>query len=158
MPPLNRFTGSRGAVAETELLEHVDHAPFEGVAAQAVRLAPVRQVLLRAEIVVERELLRDDPELLPRGQSVEHHVVTEHAHAPAGRLQQPRDAANRGGLAGAVWPEQTKDLAGRHGERHTVDGDEIAVGLSEFRDVDHDLNRTVLPRPPTPHRAGVWLS
>jgi hypothetical protein len=55
--------------------------------------------------------------------------------ATLGRAK-PLDALHRRRLASPVGSDQPKDLASRHVERHIVDGDRRAVGLSNARDVN----------------------
>ena len=50
-----------------------------------------------------------------------------------GRPVQAEDHPHRGGLAGAVRPEEAGDDAGPDGERQVVDGDLVAVPLGQFR-------------------------
>ena len=53
-------------------------------------------------------------------------VVAAHDRGAGGRREEAGDHLHRRRLAGAVRPEKTQHLAGRHRERHVVDRDERA--------------------------------
>ena len=55
--------------------------------------------------------------------------------ALVGRVQ-AEDHPHRGGLAGAVGPDEPGDLPGLHGERHPVQGDRRAEALAQAVDLD----------------------
>src|SRR5262249_30154846 len=52
------------------------------------------------------------------------------AHFATVAPQRPRDQVEHGGLAGAVGPDQSDDLATHDGKRHLVDRNEAAKGLA----------------------------
>ena len=63
-------------------------------------------------------------------------VEARHARHPGGRAQEGRQDADRGGLAGAVRPEEAEQLAGRDVEADAVHGARLAVDLDEVVDFD----------------------
>ena len=56
---------------------------------------------------------------------------------PSGR-EQRRQHLDGGGLAGAVGSEEGEDLPGLDVEGHAVDGFDLAEGLGQVLDVDHE--------------------
>ena len=82
-------------------------------------------VLAAAQQVVERKCLRRDAERCAGGRHAR--VVPVHPDPSSVGRQQSDGETDSGALAGAVWSEQPKDLAARHGERESVDRDERAV-------------------------------
>jgi hypothetical protein len=73
-------------------------------------------------------------------------------HAPRVRLVEPRDDVERGRLAGAVRPDEARDLAFLDVERHAVEGDDAAEAE---RDV---LDREEGHRSENPNRAPCTLA
>ena len=65
---------------------------------------------------------------------------------PRSGVRRPFDALHRGGLAGAVGPDQTEDLAVVDLERHVVDGHRPAVGLADAGDLNDWMWRRSLCR------------
>ena len=72
-----------GAVAKLRDAERRIDRCRERVAARAIQLAEVRQVLARREVLVDRELLGHEPDRASRGFAVGREVVTGHAHGSA---------------------------------------------------------------------------
>jgi len=93
-------------------------------------------------------LLQLDPDTLAQLGAVPAQVQPQHPDSPAVRGTQPFDNLHRGGLAGAVGPEDPEDLAALHGERQVVDRDLVAVPLVQVLDFD---DRHLGP-PPRSHR------
>ena len=77
----------------------------------AVEPGEESQVFDHLEIVVERELLRHVADVLAHGFRFTANIVSGNLCAAGGGLQQAAEHANGGGLAGAVRPEEAKDLA-----------------------------------------------
>src|SRR5207249_12224491 len=77
----------------------------------AVDAAEEVNVLLDREVIVERELLRHVPDVAANGLGVARDVVSADSGAAARRAEQPAENPDRGGLAGAVRPEKSEDLA-----------------------------------------------
>ena len=76
------------AIDKADDLEHLGHAALQIRSAQAVGRAPVAQVLGSGQILVQRQLLRDDAERGPRRSAIGHYVQSEHFDEPAARLEQ----------------------------------------------------------------------
>jgi hypothetical protein len=81
-------------------------------------------------------------------------------HHASARLVEAGDAVEHRGLAGAVRPDQRRDVGPADVERHVVDRDRAAIGLSHIRNTDDGLLRHVvsgrLPRK-APKGSTVWL-
>src|SRR5665647_2958381 len=67
--------------------------------------------------------------------SLADHVVTEDAGAARGRPGQPREDAQRRGLAGAVRAEEAEHRALRHAQVDAIQGARLAVQLGEPGDL-----------------------
>ncbi|GAA4557569.1 hypothetical protein GCM10010309_70060 [Streptomyces violaceochromogenes] len=80
---------------------------------------------------VRGQLLRDVAEQAAYGHAIPGGVVAEDADHAGGHGQQGGDAADGGGLAGAVGPEQPEDLALPDGEVESVHGVVVAEGVGE---------------------------
>jgi hypothetical protein len=62
-------------------------------------------------------------------------VHAEHLDGPAGGIENAGDALDGGGLAGAIWADESQDLAAFHRERHPVHSpDSAARGSEEIGD------------------------
>ena len=64
----------------------------------------------------------------PRGRGYAREVAAVHPDRAGHRLEQARDRAERGGLAGAVGAQQGNHLAGGHGERQVAHHRRAVVG------------------------------
>src|SRR5690606_38556088 len=65
-------------------------------------------------------------------------VAAEHVQAALER-NQPQDRLERGGLAGAVGPDQADDAPGRDGERGRIQRHLVLVGLAQAAGGDDGL-------------------
>src|ERR1035437_5137708 len=79
------------------------------------------------------------------GNAVEHHVA-------GSRFFNRRDDPHRRGLARAVRPHETEDVAGIERERNVVHGHRLAEFLPQIFDLDFHENKILLPRPSTHER------
>jgi len=64
------------------------------------------------------------------------HVDAEHGNLARGRLEQPQQHGDGGGLAGAVAAQQAEHGATPRGEGQIVDRDDLAVHLAQVLDLD----------------------
>jgi hypothetical protein len=65
-------------------------------------------------------------------------IVARDAHGAGRWLQDPRNHAHRGRFAGAIGPEETKQLAPRDHEIERAHGRERTVTLGESGDFNHE--------------------
>jgi hypothetical protein len=63
-------------------------------------------------------------------------IEVVHLDAPSRRPQNAREGPERGGLAGAVRPDETDDLSAGDAERQAVDGGKRSVCARELVDND----------------------
>src|SRR5579883_630635 len=117
---------------QCRLKARLDLAPLE-----SGELARVAQVLARGEVVVEADRIRQvaDPPL--DLQRIAHRIEAVHANLAAAHVREAQEHQDRGGLAGAVRPQQAEDLAGTDVEIDAVDGEGTAVPLLETACRDH---------------------
>ena len=134
--PAVPLDGLARAVEQPGQLQHLVDPPLQRRPPQAVGGAPVAEVVGRAQVLVEGQLLRHHPDARPRRAPVEHHVVPEHVNAARRRRQQARDAADGRRLARPVGPEQPEDAALAGDEADPVHRDEVAVALAQRVDRD----------------------
>jgi hypothetical protein len=97
-------------------------------AGEPVQRAPERQVVAGGQVLVDRDLLRHHPEVALDRRRLEPDVAAVHQDPAAVGLENPRDHAQRRGLAGAVGAEQAEDLAVPDLEGDVVDGNQVAEG------------------------------
>jgi hypothetical protein len=64
------------------------------------------------------------------------HRLAEQANVATRRVEQPRQAPDRGALAGAVRAQKAEERSARHDKRQIVHRNDCAVLLVEMRDVD----------------------
>jgi hypothetical protein len=130
-----------GAVGEADEGERGVDALAEQRAAQAVEGAEQLQVRRRAEVLVDRELLRHDADAaLGRVRVlVERQARRAAADEDLAAVGADQAAQHRHGrrLAGAVRPEQADDLAGADVERQVGDDGAVAVRLEETSGFEH---------------------
>ena len=108
-------------------------------AAQAVKAAIELKVLVRRQLVVERELLRHvadealDLLQLPRD------IQAADPRLPAARLEQSAQEPNHCGLARAIRAEKAKDGALLDLEADVINGREVAKPFGQPFALDHRL-------------------
>src|SRR5215216_5427593 len=76
------------------------------------------------------------------------------AHLAPVRLQHPEHDPHGGGLAGAVRADKPEHLPFPNGERHVVEGDEVAVAAAQPLQLEHVIRPSSpppLPIPPAAH-------
>ena len=94
------------------------------------------QVLLHAELAVERETLRHKANALAGFQVLGIHLFAEQLGTALRSGQQAREDLHGGGLTAAVGAEKAKDLATANGKADLVDGSEIAKAQGQVRGFD----------------------
>jgi hypothetical protein len=114
------------AVGEVEPGQHLRDALAGQSTAQPVERAGVAQVLLDAEVDVERRPLEHHPHGSQRGARLAAQVVAADRDAALLGREQAGDQGHQRRLAGAVGPEQGREPARRHGEAHLVEGARLA--------------------------------
>ena len=107
------------AVAEGRHAHHLEQrVAARGVVAHVVDLGEEGDVLVDAEVAVEREALREVADLRREPPPLAQRVEAAGAHAPGVGLQQAEDRAQRRRLARAVGADQAEHLAAPHVEGH----------------------------------------
>ena len=91
------------------------------------------QVLAHAQVLVEREALGHVADAPAQRLGLAGHAQAEHRRRAAARREQPAEHADRGGLAGAVGPEEAVDGLARDLEVDVVDGGERAEAARSGR-------------------------
>ena len=105
----------------------------------------IGEVLLDAEIGIERALLKHDAEPAQRRAAAARDVETENAHAAAARRIKMRDhEREQRALARAVEAEQHGEAGRRDVEAHVVERDARAIGMRD------DFRPRARWRPPSP--------
>ena len=107
-----RFDAVVGAVGQADLIEDLVHRRFGLFAAQPVEAGRVTQVLATGETAVEADGVREVADAPLHLARVPGRIEPGHAGLAARRLGEAEEHEDRGGLAGAVLPEQAEDLAG----------------------------------------------
>jgi hypothetical protein len=125
--------------SELERLEHLAHAPADSVlvVADPEQAGMKTQKLAGSELLVDERAVGNESERRFRRLGMGGQVVSVHQHTAGGRLQETADHAERGGLAGAVWPEKPVDLARGDVEADAVHGCELPVRLDQILNGDH---------------------
>jgi len=114
-------------------------------ARHVLQLRDVAEIALDAHFGIERRRLGQVSDRAPRGERVAEDVVARDRRRAVGGRQEARQHAHRGGLAGAVGPEEAHDFAGLHREGDVRDRHQIAVSLGEAARFDHARLRGARP-------------
>jgi hypothetical protein len=94
------------------------------------------EVLLGGELVVERLLLKDEPDVPSDGLGLSGHVESGHRCSAQGRMGQRTEHLDGGRLPGTVGSEKGEDLALSDREVDPVDRGEVTVALGEIVNLD----------------------
>jgi hypothetical protein len=131
-PAGERLDAVLGPVRQADLLQHLVHTPAKIGAAQVIEAAPEGQVLPGGEVVIEGDLLRHDADAGANGQAVScDGVAVDLSRAGAG-CDQAAQHGDGSRLARAVGAQQAEDLAAQDGERDVVNGDQVAIPLTQM--------------------------
>ena len=109
------------ALRHVERLERRQHALVGVFALQSSERREIAQILLDREIEIERRLLEHDAERAERLRTPFGGRLAANLDTAFGRVEQPGDEREQRRLAGAVRPEQRRDLAGIDLEAHIVE-------------------------------------
>src|SRR5690625_2859131 len=120
-----------GAVGQPDELEDLGGALPQLGAPQPVQPAEEQQVLPGAELGVDGQVLRDEPEPPLRRDLPRPHPLPGHTHLPRVRGEQPGHHGDRRRLARAVGAEEPVGLTRGDVEGHAVDGGEVAEASDE---------------------------
>jgi len=130
--------GRRGAFGEPKLDEQVVGRGSRGAGSHPEEAAVEVEVLPDGQRAVERVRLRNDADQLLGHGRVANDVDTAHERSARGRDDARREHAGRGGLAGAVGPQEAEDLTLVDRQVHPVDrGDAARVDLGQIDRLDH---------------------
>jgi hypothetical protein len=134
-PPLHaagkRFHGILAPVGELHGLQGFVDALAQFGAAQAVEFAEDTQVLLCGELLVEREVLRDEAEFQPRGTiTCGGGPLVESEFAGIG-LTQSGDERHQRGLARAVGPQQAEAFPRVNLERNLIERGQRTISFGD---------------------------
>src|SRR5213594_4077860 len=94
------------------------------------------QVFAHRQVAVECGVLKYEPDAAPHGEALAHDVVSRNARSAAGGREESREQVNRGGLTGAVRPEQAEELAIPDLEVEPIESADRAKVLAEAAGVD----------------------
>ena len=123
--------------AKLRELGHVEQAiaaPDE--IADAVDLREERDVLVDAQVAVQREALREVADRAGDVAMLLHRILAEHADRARVDMQQPADRADRRRLAGAVGTNQPEHLAFVDTKRHPAQRLDAAVPLDDVLELN----------------------
>ena len=139
MPPEYVRKRSVGRVGQLELLEQLRRARHDLRRRHLPQDPDHLQVLATREVRVDGGVLTGQADPPPDGGGLLHDVVTQHLCVPTVGLQDGRQDADGGGLAGAVRSQQPEDRSLRHLEVDATQGFELAVVLGQPFDADRDI-------------------
>ena len=103
-------------------------------------------VLLARQVHVEARILKDDPDLAPDSAGLGDDIIAADPHPAGGWDQGGRQDRDGRRLAGAVRPEQGKELTRLDREGDPVDGIRLALSVSLDEILDLDDGGAVRPR------------
>jgi ABC-type Na+ transport system ATPase subunit NatA len=118
----------------TQYLEEADQlrGPTPGLAARQIEEAGDEDEVVRAgQRLVDRRVLPGEPDPRPHLVGVRNNIDSRHHGATRVRLQQGRQDAHRGRLAGAVRSEQAEHGPARHVQVDSIEGPGLPEGLHE---------------------------
>jgi hypothetical protein len=120
-----------GGAGELEALQQFV-GPLPRLAAGQLREAPGQpEVLTAGQVGIDRRILAGEADPVADAVGVADHVVAEDLRVPAVGWEDGCQDPDRGGLAGAVGPEQPEHGTGRHLEVDAVEGDHVAEALDQ---------------------------
>jgi hypothetical protein len=93
------------------------------------QMGEVGEELPGSQTVVQGKVAGQIADSAPDGHALASGVETEQADAPGVGPDQVQQQADRGGLSGAVWPEEPEDLTSLHVESDVVDAASASVVL-----------------------------
>ena len=108
-------------------------------AAQAVKAAIKLEVLVRRQLVIERELLRHVANETLDLLQLPGHIQAADPRQPAARLEQPAQKPYHRGLARTIRAEKAEDRALLDLEADVINGGEVAKPLGQPFTLDHRL-------------------
>src|SRR4029453_807774 len=130
------FYGRVGPSGQFHRLQELVNEPPALVAPHAVELRVDQQILANGQLEVTGHSLREDADRAAYVSRPGHDVEPTDSRGPRCRGQQRREDANQGRLAGAIRPEQAKDLSLLDAKGHIVHGGEVTKSLDDPLDVD----------------------
>jgi hypothetical protein len=132
-----RLDGLLPHAVERQALAHEAEPLLARVATQAAQVGDEPEEARGRHLAVARRALGQVAQAPARGERVGLHVVAADARGALGRHEEARDHAHRGGLAGAVGPEEAEHLAGLDLEADAVHGRERSVAFAQGEGLDH---------------------
>ncbi len=141
-----------GSVAEVEALEQLGGSLLRRGAAHPVEAADHGQVLGPGQVLVDRGVLAGEADVLAQLVALLQDVHSGYGRAAGVGLQERGQDPDRGGLAGAVGPEQAEHGSGLDFKVHSVERLDVAEVLGQ--PVGRD-RRAVDLRAVNPGRAGL---
>ena len=156
MPPESVLTAAARPVGKPDLVENRGNAPAQVASPKPVEAAPEKQVVHAGELFVERDLLRNDPELSAQLRAAAPHRQPADARISTGGLDERGEHPDGRALARPVGAEKAEDLALPYVEAHAVDGRDAPVLLAQLFDFnechfippDHGTNMPPGPQVP----------
>ena len=131
-------------------LESVREFIAPGCVKAAPQPADARDELVSGQSLREPELTRNVGHSSADGDPIDAGLETEHSDRAGGRPQESEQAADRGALARAVWPQEAVDLPPIDLELDPADRNERAVLLHEPIDPKNRLHCS------SPSGGGPW--
>jgi hypothetical protein len=102
------------------------------------------EILFRGELIVERLLLEDKPDVTPHGLGLGGDIKTSHRGPPRGWTSQGAEHLDGRRLPGAVRTEKSEDFALGHRKVDPVDGGQVAVAFDQIVNLHGRLGYRVL--------------
>jgi hypothetical protein len=139
-----------GPVGKADHFEQLGHAGVDVRARQPIHHAVEAEVLRSRQVVVERELLENEPDVRPYRVRCPRHVVARDSGDPTRRMQQRAQHRDGRRLTGPIGAEESEQLAGLDTERNAVNRGEVAEPFDQIVDFDGDpvaLNHRQLSLP-----------
>ena len=131
-------------LADIQHVGGLGHPPLNLGLGRLAQLQAKRQVVVDAHVGIQGVALKHHGNVAVLGRHVIHQAVAD-VNVAASELLEPRDHAQRRGLAAARRPHEHEKFPILDLNRHVIDGDNIAKA---FRDaVEHDASHQQAPRP-----------
>ena len=116
-----------------------------------------RQMLLHRKVIEQPRFIGEKGKLPFGGNRIGGQVFPGDAHGSAGRGDDAGQAAQGGGFARAIGPDQTHHFARSHGKREIADRGELVVQFGQALDFNHNGVRMNMGRS-GPTRIGTQTS
>ena len=120
------------AVEQSDARENLGDSLFEFLAAQAIEVSLMPQILVRGELRIDALSLEYDANVPAKGARLADGVKSRDRRCAGGRHHERGENPEQGSLAASVGAEQSKEFSGPNVERDAFEGRAILIAMDEI--------------------------